>query len=232
MSARALASNRLLQLIAAGILLTLCLAALWKLTPLKDAVNLEGLVQWVEAFSEQWWAPLAIALAFTPASFVMFPRQAISIAAAIAFGPIKGWLLSVTGVVIAALVGWRIGRQLNDERVRRWAGERFAPTAKLLRNRGLVAVMAVRALPVAPFTVESIVAGALRIKWSDLALGTVFGMAPGMLGTSFIGDQVGAAMTTGRHFNIWIVVAAALWTCAVAAGAKWWIGRLQRKHAL
>ena len=65
-----------------------------------------------------------------------------------------------------------------------------------------------------------------------LVLGTIFGMAPGMLGTSFIGDQVGAAMTTGRQFNIWIVVAAALWTCAVAAFAKWWIGRLQRMQAL
>jgi uncharacterized membrane protein YdjX (TVP38/TMEM64 family) len=232
MHARHLASNRLVQLIAAGIMLTLVLAAVWKFTPLEGAVDLDGALAWVEEFSGHWWAPVAILLAFTPASFVMFPRQVISVAAAIAFGPVKGWLLSVAGVVIAALVGWRIGRQLNEERVRRWAGERFAPTARILRTRGLVAVMAVRALPVAPFTIESIVAGALRIKWTDLALGTVFGMAPGMLGTSFIGDQVGAAMTTGRQFNIWIVVGAVAWTCAVAVGAKWWIGRLHKMHAI
>ena len=232
MQARHLVSNRLLQLIAAGIMLTLVLGAVWKFTPLKQAVDLERAVAWVEAFSAHWWAPILVLLAFTPASFVMFPRQVISVAAAIAFGPIKGWLLSVCGVVLAALVGWALGRQLNERRVHRWAGEKFAPTAKLLRTRGLVAVMAVRALPVAPFTIESIVAGALRIKWTDLVLGTIFGMAPGMLGTSFIGDQVGAAMSTGRQFNIWIVVAAAVWTCAVAVGAKWWIGRLQRMHAL
>ena len=232
MSIRQAASNRLLQVIFAGIALTLVLAAIWKFTPLREAVSLPGIVDWVDDFSGQWWAPILILLAFTPASFVMFPRQVIAMAAAIAFGPIKGWLISVAGVVLAALVGWRIGRQLNEDRVRRWAGESFAPTAKLLRKRGLVAVMAVRALPVAPFTVESIVAGALRIKWSDLVLGTIFGMAPGMLGTSFIGDQVGAAMTTGRQFNIWIVAAAAVWTCAVAVGAKWWMGRLQRQHAI
>ena len=232
MSVRQLASNRLVQAIAAGVVLTLVLAAVWKFTPLAEVVTLERSVEWVEDFSGAWWAPLAILLAFTPASFVMFPRQIITVAAAVAFGPIKGWLLSIVGVVLAALVGWLVGRQLNEQRVRRWAGPRFEPTAKLLRKRGLVAVMALRVLPVAPFTVESIVAGALRIKWSDLALGTLFGMAPGMLGTSFIGDQVGAAMSTGRQFNVWIVVAAAVWTLAVAIGAKLWFQRLQRTQAI
>lgn len=232
MSARALASNRLAQLVAAGVALTLVLAAIWKFTPLSEVVTIERSVAWVEAFSTAWWAPIAILLAFTPASFVMFPRQIIIIAGAVAFGPIKGWLLAVAGCVLAALVGWVVGRQLNEQRVRRWAGKRFEPTAKLLRKRGLVAVMALRVVPVAPFTVESIVAGALRIKWTDLALGTLFGMAPGMLGTSFIGDQVGAAMSTGREFNVWIVVAAVVWTVTVAIGAKLWFQRLQKVEAI
>jgi phospholipase D1/2 len=231
MSARAvasnLASNRLVQIVAAGVALTLVLTAIWKFTPLSEVVTIERSVEWVEAFSTSWWAPIAILLAFTPASFVMFPRQIITIAAAVAFGPIKGWLLSVAGVVLAAVVGWLVGRQMNEARVRRWAGKGFEPTAKLLRKRGLVAIMALRVLPVAPFTVESIVAGALRIKWSDLALGTLFGMAPGMLGTSFIGDQVGAAMSTGRQFNVWIVVAAAVWTIAVGIFAKYWFGKIK-----
>jgi len=232
MPVRKLLSNRLVHFIAAGVVLTLVLAALWKFTPLADVVTVEHAVKWVEAFSSRWWAPIAILIAFTPASFVMFPRQLIIVAAAVAFGPIYGWLLSIAGVVIAALVGWLVGRQLNEQRVKRWAGPRFAPTAKLLRKRGLVAVMALRVLPVAPFTVESIVAGALRIKWTDLALGTIFGMAPGMLGTSFIGDQVGAAIGTGRQFNVWIVVAAVVWTITVAVGAKIWFGRLQRTNAI
>ena len=226
---RALASNRLVQAIGVGVALTLVLTAVWKFTPLSEVVTVERSVEWVEAFSSSWWAPIAILLAFTPASFVMFPRQIIIIAAAVAFGPIQGWLLSIAGVIIAALVGWLVGRQMNEARVRRWAGPKFEPTAKLLRKRGLVAVMALRVLPVAPFTVESIVAGALRIKWTDLALGTVFGMAPGMLGTSFIGDQIGAAISSGRQFNPWIVAAAVVWTVSVAVFAKYWFGRIQKE---
>ena len=227
---RDLASNRLVQAIGVGVALTLVLTAVWKFTPLSEVVTVERSVEWVEAFSSTWWAPIAILLAFTPASFVMFPRQAIIIAAAVAFGPIKGWLLSIAGVIIAALVGWLVGRQMNEARVRRWAGPKFEPTAKLLRKRGLVAVMALRVLPVAPFTVESIVAGALRLKWTDLALGTLFGMAPGMLGTSFIGDQIGAAMSSGRQFNPWIVAAAVVWTVSVAVFAKYWFGKITKQR--
>lgn len=91
--------------------------------------------------------------------------------------------------------------------------------------------MAVRALPVAPFAVESVVAGALRIKLHDLLLGTLFGMAPGMLGTAFIGDQIGAAIGDGARFNPWIVAIAVGWTLCVAVFAKWWFGRLQREEA-
>ena len=72
---RNLLSNRLVHFILAGVALTLVLAALWKFTPLADVVTVESSVEWVEAFASRWWAPLAILLAFTPASFVMFPRQ-------------------------------------------------------------------------------------------------------------------------------------------------------------
>ena len=116
---RHLASNRLVHFIAAGIVLTLVLTALWKFTPLSEVVTLERSVEWVEAFSSRWWAPIAILVAFTPASFVMFPRQIIIVAAAVAFGPIYGWLLSIAGVVVASLVGWLVGRQLNEQRVKR-----------------------------------------------------------------------------------------------------------------
>ena len=53
-------------------------------------------------------------------------------------------------------------------------------------------------------------------------------MAPGMLGTSFIGDQVGAAMSTGRQVNFWIVAAAVAWTIAVGVFAKYWFGKITK----
>ena len=231
MTVRDVFSNRLFHVVAAGLVLAFALAMVWKVTPLAEVVRPEHAVEWVEDFARRWWAPLALFLAFTPASFVMFPRQIITIAAAVAFGPWKGWAISVSGVLLAAAVGWWLGRRVNERRVRRWAGPRFEPTAKLLRHRGLVAVMAVRALPVAPFTLESVIAGALRIKLSDVLLGTLFGMAPGMLGTSIIGDQIGAAIGDGARFNPWVIAMAAVFTVAIAIFARWWFGRLQREES-
>jgi len=56
--------------------------------------------------------------------------------------------------------------------------------------------------------VESVVAGALRVKLWHLVVGTALGMLPGMLGTTILGDQLAAAITHGREINRWVVVGA------------------------
>jgi phospholipase D1/2 len=219
--------NPLAIAIALGMALTIGLALVWRFTPLREIVTAERVIEWAEAFSGHWWAPLVLILAYTPASVVMFPRQLITIAAAVAFGPVKGFICAMAGVLLASAAGWLAGRLLDEERVKRMAGPRLERLSKLLRKRGIVAVAAARALPVAPFTIESIVAGALRIKLWHLLAGTFLGMAPGMLGTTILGDQVAAALTQGRRLNGWIIAAAVAALAGVAWFARRWFARLE-----
>jgi phospholipase D1/2 len=80
-----LLKNPLAIAIALGMALTIGLALVWRFTPLREIVTAERVIEWAEAFSGHWWAPLVLILAYTPASVVMFPRQLITIAAAVAF---------------------------------------------------------------------------------------------------------------------------------------------------
>jgi phospholipase D1/2 len=140
---------------------------------------------------------------------------------------VKGFICAMAGVLLASAAGWLAGRLLDEERVKRMAGPRLERLSKLLRKRGIVAVAAARALPVAPFTIESIVAGALRIKLWHLLAGTFLGMAPGMLGTTILGDQVAAALAHGRRLNGWIIAAAVVALAGVAWFARRWFARLE-----
>jgi uncharacterized membrane protein YdjX (TVP38/TMEM64 family) len=166
-----------------------------------------------------WWAPLLLVLAYTPASFVMFPRPLITMAAVVTVGPWEGLGYAMTGVLLAAVVGYALGRNINRNRVRRIAGARLNRIAAVMHHRGIVAVALVRFVPIAPYLVVNVVMGAMRVKFSHYIIGTFLGMLPGGLAATVLSDQVARALRDPAHINGWLIAAA---VCGFAALA--WFG--------
>ncbi len=181
------------------------LFALWRLTPLRDAVTADAVRQWAQTFGRQPWAPLAILLAYTPASVVMFPRPLITLAAAVAFGPWLGAAYALGGIELAALSGYLAGRGIGGERLRRFCGRRLGALGDRLRNGGLPAMVLVRLLPLAPFVVVSLFCGHVRVRPTAFVLGTAIGMAPGLLGITVLGSQLTRAMDGSGPIDPYLV---------------------------
>ncbi len=190
--------------LALAALVIALLAALWRFTPLAGVVTPENAITWAKEFGSQWWAPLVVMLAYTPACFVMFPRPLITLAAVVAFGPWLGFLYALLGIVGSAVVTYYVGRRMRRDTVRRLAGARLDRMVEVLKKYGLLAMTLLRLVPLAPFAVEGIVAGAVRLKLWHLAAGTAIGMLPGTLATTVFGGQLESALT-GGEFNWWIV---------------------------
>ena len=72
-----------------------------------------------------------------------------------------------------------------------------------------------RLVPLAPFAVESIVAGAIRMKLWHVVVGTAIGLLPGTLTTTVFGDAIETATGSGP-VNWWLVGGAA--ACRRAPG--------------
>ena len=72
------------------------LSAIWRYTPLREFLTPERVFDWAQTFGRQWWAPLAVMAAYTPACFTMFPRPLITLFAVVAFGPWLGFVYSMT----------------------------------------------------------------------------------------------------------------------------------------
>jgi uncharacterized membrane protein YdjX (TVP38/TMEM64 family) len=66
--------------------------------------------------------------------------------------------------------------------------------SRRLAKRGLLAIVFARIVPVGPYTIVNIVAGASRIHWRDFLLGTVIGLIPGVIIASVFMDRVVAAI--------------------------------------
>lgn len=192
--------------LAAIALVIAALALAWRYTPLREVVAPERVLAWAREVGEAGWAPLALMLAYTPAAFVMFPRPLLTLFSVVAFGPVWGFVYGMAGILLAALATYYAGVVLPAGTLRRLGGAKIEPVTEVLRRRGLVAMFAVRVVPVAPFVVEGMIAGAARIKVFDFTAGTFLGMLPGTVTTSVFGDQLATAMEDPSRINWWLVV--------------------------
>jgi phosphatidylserine/phosphatidylglycerophosphate/cardiolipin synthase-like enzyme/uncharacterized membrane protein YdjX (TVP38/TMEM64 family) len=218
--------------IAMTILIVAGLTAMWQFTPVGAAFTPERVTAWAQAFADRAWAPLIVLAAFTPAALVMFPRPLITLFAVVAFGPWLGFVYSMTGILISALATYWLGTRMDRSTVRRLAGPKLSRILDVLRRRGLVAVTALRLVPLAPFTIEGIVAGAIRLSVRDFTIGTALGMLPGTLAATVFGDQLQIALRDPGEVNLWIVggVAVALATATLLV-RRWLVAQSENGSA-
>jgi uncharacterized membrane protein YdjX (TVP38/TMEM64 family) len=151
----------------------------------------------------------------------MFPRPVITLFAVLAFGPWLGFTYALAGLVIAALATYGIGRALDPQRVMRLMGPKLLGIVEVLRRRGLVAITAMRLVPLAPFAIEGLAAGALRIRLSHFTVGSALGLAPGTLAATVLSHEVESFLAPGESVNWTIVGALAL----LLAAGTWFVRR-------
>jgi uncharacterized membrane protein YdjX (TVP38/TMEM64 family) len=159
----------------------------------------------------------------------MFPRPLITLAAVIAFGPWLGFLYSLLGIVASSVVTYYIGRRMRRDTVRRVAGPKLDRMIEVLKKYGLLAMTLLRLVPIAPFAVESIVAGAIHMKLWHVAVGTAIGLLPGTLATTIFGDAIETALTGAGSVNWWLVGGAVALLGGGIVGVKRWFTRMSRR---
>jgi phospholipase D1/2 len=206
---------------AAAVCVVAALTAMWKFTPLSRWLEPELVTQWARSFGSKPWAPLIVLAAYTPASIVMFPRPVITLFAVVAFGPWLGFVYAMLGIELATWLSYVAGRRLGRDTVRRVAGRNLNRIIEVMRRRGLIAMTALRLVPLAPFIVEGIVAGAVGIKLWHLMVGTAIGMLPGTLAATILSEQLQAALENPGDINYWLIAGAVL----LVALATWFVRR-------
>ena len=113
---------------------------------------------------------------------MVVPVTAIIAVTVLAFGPILGFFYALLGMTMSALLTFWIGQLLGRQSIQRLAGARLNHLSRRLAQKGVVAVIIIRIVPVAPFTIVNLVAGVSHIRFRDFTLGTVLGELPGLLG--------------------------------------------------
>lgn len=188
-------THRQLAIGAVFILAALTLAAAWRWSPLGDWLEVPRLLAYVEEFRQSPRAPLLMIAGFLVGGLVMAPVTVLITVTVLAFGPIEGFIYSFIGMTSSAILTFVIGRLLGRRIIERISSRLHRVSLRLAEN-GVLAVISVRVIPVAPFSVINVLAGATHIRTRDFVIGTIIGELPGLIGLSIFVDQI---TNTIRH---------------------------------
>ena len=179
---------------AALLLAIAALAAAWRWTPLATWVDMPRLAGFVAALRDTPLAPLWILALYVVAACLAIPITLLIFSTAMVFGTLDALLYALAGSLLGAAFTYQLGQLLGRDLVRRVAGPRLTRLNHRLERRGLFAIVTLRLLPIAPFTVVNLAAGASQIRFRHFLLGTLIGMLPGILAISLFTDRVLAAV--------------------------------------
>ncbi|MDA3785557.1 MAG: VTT domain-containing protein [Deltaproteobacteria bacterium] len=195
----------------------LLLAAAWRWTPLKDWLDINKILNNLATLRGSWQAPLIVAALSIVGGLLVFPVTLMIIATGVAFGAFYGFAYALLGAEVSALVTYALGHHLGQEMIRNLSQRWVSRLSRRLARRGVLSIITLRVVPVAPFSVINLMAGASHISLRDFILGTLVGMAPGILALTFFSDQVVSAIQAPEASAI-----ATLLALAVAIGLTTW----------
>ena len=180
--------------LAASLLAGLTLA--WNFTPLADHANPESVRRLLSDLSQSYWGPIAVFGAFIGGGLVAFPLTILIAATAASFGPWLGFAYALIGAMASAVLTYLIGAWIGRDALHHLLGHRLTGIRKKVARRGVLAVAAIRLVPVAPFTLVNLAVGASGIPLSSYIAGTVIGLLPGLVLLSLLGGQIMRVLTS------------------------------------
>jgi len=112
-------------------------------------------------------------------SVVFYPAEIVDAAAGFVYGFFPALALMMLGWLLSGLLCFAVGRSLARPLLDRWFGtERFERTEAAIERGGATLLLAVRLLPIVPFSLVSYAAGAARVPVWRFAWTTVVGYIP------------------------------------------------------
>jgi uncharacterized membrane protein YdjX (TVP38/TMEM64 family) len=125
------------------------------------------------------WGPLLILALAILHAVVFYPAEIIDAAAGFAYGFFPALALMTIGWLLNGLVCWAIGRSVARPLLDRWFGvERFKRVERSIERGGATLLIAMRLIPILPFSIVSYAAGAARVPLGRFLWTTAVGYLP------------------------------------------------------
>jgi uncharacterized membrane protein YdjX (TVP38/TMEM64 family) len=173
------------------------------------------------------WGPLLILALAVLHAIVFYPAEIVDAAAGFAYGFLPALLLVMLGWMLNGLVCWAIGRSVARPLLDRWFGaERFKRVEAAIERGGATLMIAMRLIPILPFSIVSYAAGAARVPLPRFLWTTAVGYLPITALSVYFGTRLEGLSLTDP-----LVIGSGLALLALLGAGHWTMRRQSRSSA-
>ncbi|QFT83925.1 TVP38/TMEM64 family inner membrane protein YdjZ [Halomonas sp. THAF12] len=224
--------SRSLGLLTAVLTLLIALGLLWQWLAMQDLLTVDSLMALAKgsvAWRDAPWAVLVVMAIYAGASLVMFPLSLLVALTGLLFGPWWGFGYALAGTLSASVLTWWVGRKLGRDALLRYGGQRLKGLSRYLSGRGIRTMTVVNLLPLAPFTLTNMMAGAFHLRFRDYMIGSTLGILPGLAGVTLLGSQLGQLAAADSRQDVVMALGGLVLGAAMLYGLKRWAERRRRR---
>ena len=150
-------------------------------------------------------------------SVIFYPAEIVDAAAGFAYGFFPALALTMFGWLLSGLLCFAVGRSVARPLLDRWLGEeRFERTEAMIERGGITLLIAVRLIPILPFSLVSSAAGAAKVPTWRFIWTTAIGYLPitalaVYFGTKLEGLQLTDPLVLGTALGLLVLLLAGHW---------------------
>jgi phospholipase D1/2 len=223
------AISGVLKLVAISVALLLLLLA-WNYTPLAELADPEAIVRMLYGVRNEWWIYPAIVAAFVFGGMILFPVTVLIAVTGLLLGPWSGWFTAMLGSMVSGWAGHAAGVWLGGSSMQHISSRAFRAVSGALRKQGIVAVAALRMVPVAPYTVVNMAMGAAGVPSRTFLAGTFIGLLPGTFVLTMLGDRMREVWRDPQPANAALVVLLIVLWLGLAFALQQLVTRLRNRE--
>ncbi len=165
---------------------------------LNEAALLQHTV-YIRQFEYSLWSLLGISLLYVVLLAVMFPLTILVVTTGMLFSTEWAMLCATLGALSSSAAGYVVGHWLGRETIEKHGGITVRRAEQYIQNNSFNSMVLINLLPVAPFTMTNMLAGAFRLDFPRYMLGSAVGIIPGLLIVIAFGGQLGKLMVAGEN---------------------------------
>lgn len=165
--------------------------------------------------SAGWIAPILFIALFGIGSSMLVPATVFVALGAFLFGTWWGFVFSVLGATLAAMLSFLLARTLGHEFAQHFFGETVKKYDKKISENGFVTVFYMRML-LLPFAPLNYGCGLTRVAFRDYVVGTFIGIIPSIFFVTFLFSSISEVILEYGFFSFESLTAFFSWRILLA----------------